>query len=78
MAILTSALDTDFTPAVGYFAVQAVNRDAQLWRKTSAAADFVLVGTVPFGTGIDVYQASNLSVWRFRAAPGTIVQASET
>lgn len=78
MAILTSALETPFTPAVGYFAVQAVNRDAQLWRKTSAGAAFVCVGVVPAGTGIDVHQASGLSVWLFRAPPGTVVEASET
>jgi hypothetical protein len=77
MPILTSELSTPFTPAVGNFAAQSVNRDAHLWRKTSALAEFVFVGVVPEGRGIDVFQSSALCVWQFIAPPGTIVEASQ-
>lgn len=43
MAILVSALDTDFTPAVGDFNVQATGGLATLLRKDSAGAAFAPV-----------------------------------
>jgi hypothetical protein len=43
MAVLTTALNTEFTPATGPFNVQVVGGDAYLWRKNSAAAAFTEV-----------------------------------
>ena len=77
MAVLTTTLGAEFTPVTGYFAAQAVNQDAQLWRKSSASAAFVFVGIVPKGYGLDVYQAVPTAVWKFIAAVGTTVEAAQ-
>jgi hypothetical protein len=38
MAVLTTALDTDFTPAVGDFLVQCTGGSVQLMRKNNSGA----------------------------------------
>lgn len=77
MAVLTTTIGAEFTPAVGYFAVQAKGGKAQLLRKATGAAAFVWVGDVD-ERGLDAYQACSAAVWKFDA-PGTVtVSAVET
>lgn len=42
MAALTTALNTEFTPAVGYFRVQTSNAEVRLLSSPDAGANFVL------------------------------------
>jgi len=46
MATLTSAFDTDFTPAVGDFILQVTGGSCQLLRKNTSGAAFALVQTL--------------------------------
>lgn len=46
MATLTTALNTEFTPAVGPFNVQATGGPAILWRKNASGAAFATVGMI--------------------------------
>lgn len=45
MAIICSALNTEFTPAVGDFHVQTVG-EANLMRKNASGTGFILVDTI--------------------------------
>jgi hypothetical protein len=46
MALLTAALDTNFTPAVGDFLIQVTGGSVQLVRRNSAGAAWALVQSV--------------------------------
>lgn len=76
MATLTTALDTDFTPAVGDFNVQATGGVATLRRKNSSGAAFAPVGKVE-GAGI-VNNPIAGAVYQFTTFSGTpVVQADQ-
>jgi hypothetical protein len=76
MATLTSALDTDFTPAVGRFNVQCTGGVATLMRKNSAPAAFAPAGMVAGGQVVDNEVAG--AVYRFVSFSGNpVVQADQ-
>lgn len=76
MATLTSALDTDFTPAVGDFNVQATGGVATLMRKNSAPAAFSPVGAVDGAKVVSNPIAG--AVYRFVSFSGSpVVQADQ-
>ena len=77
MAILTTASGVEFTPAVGWFAVQSLNGQSKMFRKTSSGAGFAFVGIVETGLGRDVYQAADGAVWKFEAPEGVSVEAAQ-
>lgn len=74
MATLTSALDTDFTPAAGDFIAQATGGSVQLLRKNSSGAAFALVGLIGIGTGaVIVSNPVAGAVYRFSTTGGQVV-----
>lgn len=75
MATLVSAIDTDFTPAVGDFIAQASGAPATLLRKNSSGAAFVTVGAVS-GNACIVSNPIAGAVYRFVGA-GATVQADQ-
>lgn len=54
MAILTTALDTEFTPAVGSFNVNVFGAPAVLLRGAATGQPTVRVGEIPAGVGVCV------------------------
>jgi hypothetical protein len=74
MATLTSALETDFTPAVGDFIVQVIGGTVDLLRKNSAGAAFANIGAVTGGQIVS--NPVTGAVYRFstagRAAPQSV------
>lgn len=77
MATLASALDTEFTPAVGDFIAQATGGNASLVRKNSAGAEFALV-TSTLNGAVVVSNPVAGAVYKFTAPSGTpLVQADQ-
>lgn len=77
MATIASALNTEFTPATGKFAVQASGGAAELMRRQSAGAAFVRVGLL-HNEGADVSNDTPGAVYKFVAVIGTpVVQADQ-
>lgn len=78
MATLTSALDTDFTPAVGDFIAQATGGFAQLLRKNTAGAAWAVAAGNLNGAVI-VSNPVTGAVYRFTNSGSTtpIVQADQ-
>lgn len=77
MATLVSALDTDFTPSVGDFIVQASAGAATLMRKNTSGAAFTPVGIID-KAGVIVSNPVAGAVYRLTAHIGTpTVQADQ-
>lgn len=76
MATLVSALDTEFTPAVGDFIAQSTGGQASLLRKNSAGAAFADVGIVSEAMIVDNPVAG--AVYKFKRFDGApVVQADQ-
>lgn len=76
MATLTTALDAEFTPAVGDFNVQATGGVATLMRKNTAGAAFGPVGKVDGAHVVENAVAG--AVYKFVSFTGTpVVQADQ-
>ena len=72
MATLTTALDTEFTPAVGDFIVQCTGSPANLLRKNvTGLTDFAVVGTLMPGAASIVSNPVAGAVYKFTAVSGT-------
>lgn len=71
MAALTTALDTEFTPAVGDFIVQVTAGPANLLRKNAAGADFAVVQALAAGSAVVVSNPVAGAVYMFTALVGT-------
>ena len=66
MALLTSALDTNFTPAVGEFIVQVTGKaPANLLRKNASAADWAVLGVLPPGSALVVRNPVAGAIYKF-------------
>lgn len=76
MATIATALNTEFTPAVGDFIAQSTNGDAALMRKNSAGAGFAAVGVISEAAIVDNPVAG--AVYKFVAHTGNpVVQADQ-
>jgi len=67
MAALTTALDTEFTPAVGDFNVQCTVGLARLERKNASGAAFATVGDLEAGDAKVVSNPIAGAVYKFTA-----------
>ncbi len=77
MASLVSALDTEFTPAVGDFNVQVSSGVATLLRKNSAGVAFAVVQSVVAGAFVCSNPIAG-AVYKFSApSSSTVVQADQ-
>lgn len=77
MASLVSALDTEFTPAVGDFNVQVTGGNANLLRKNSTALAWALVTDLA-NRALVVSNPVAGAVYKFTAATTTpVVQADQ-
>jgi hypothetical protein len=77
MASLVSALDTEFTPAVGDFNVQVSTGVATLLRKNSSGVAFAVVQSVVSGAFVFSNPIAG-AVYKFTApSSSTIVQADQ-
>ena len=77
MASLVSALDTEFTPAVGDFNVQVSSGVATLLRKNSAGVAFAVVQFVVAGAFVCSNPIAG-AVYKFSApSSSTVVQADQ-
>lgn len=77
MAILVSAVDTDFTPAVGDFNVQVTNGTATLFRRNTTGAASAAVQPAFAGAWIVSNPVAG-AVFRFVATQGEpVVQADQ-
>jgi len=77
MASLVSALDTDFTPAVGDFNVQVSTGVATLLRKNSSGVAFSVVASAVSGAFVCSNPIAG-AVYRFSAPQSTtVVQADQ-
>jgi len=72
MASLTTALNTDFTPAAGDFIAQATGAKAVLLRKNAGAAAFAVVGTIERDTGVIVANPVAGAVYKFDGEGATV------
>lgn len=72
MAALVTALDTEFTPAVGDFLVQATGGIATLERKAVSGAAFAQVGLV-IGQALIVSNPVAGAIYRFRSDTASTV-----
>lgn len=73
MAALTTALDTEFTPAVGDFNVQIAGAPATLVRKNAAGATFEPVESAVAGSFVCSNPVAG-AVYKFQTAfPGVAV-----
>lgn len=77
MAALTTANDTEFTPAAGDFIVQATGAAATLLRKNVSGAAFAAVGRVEPGVGYIVSNPVAAAVYKFAADAGATVRADQ-
>lgn len=71
----TTALDTEFTPAVGDFIVQATGDDAVLLRKNASAAAFAVAGEVHKDTCMIVSNPYAGAVYKFAGTAATVARA---
>jgi len=77
MPTLVSALNTEFTPAVGDFLAQASGGSALLERRQTVGAAFVSLGPI-HNAGVIVSNPVAGAIYRFTAAIGTpTVQADQ-
>ena len=77
MTTLVSALDTEFTPAVGDFNVQVSSGVATLLRKNSAGVAFAVVQSVVAGAFVCSNPIAG-AVYKFSApSSSTVVQADQ-
>lgn len=77
MALLTAALATEFTPAVGDFNVQVTGGEAVLERKNSAGAAWAPVDVIEDRALVCANSVAG-AVYRFRQLSGTCaVQADQ-
>lgn len=77
MATLVSALDTEFTPAVGDFNVQVSKGVATLLRKNASGAAFAVVQSVVSGAFVCSNPIAG-AVYKFSAPDSTtVVQADQ-
>ena len=77
MASLVSALDTEFTPAVGDFNVQVSTGGATLMRKNSSGVAFAVVQSVVSGAFVCSNPIAG-AVYKFTAPlASTVVQADQ-
>ncbi len=70
MATLTTALDTDFTPAAGDFIVQVTGGFGLLMRRNSAGAAMAQAASNVNGAVIVSNPVAG-AVWQIRVAPGS-------
>jgi len=72
MASLTTALETEFTPAAGDFIVQCTKAPATLLRKNvTGLADFASVGTLMPGDALICSNPVAGAIYKFTALSGT-------
>ena len=77
MATIVSALNTEFTPAVGDFNVQVTGGSASLMRKNSSGAAFAVVGNID-SQSVVVSNPVAGAVYRLDGFSGTpVVQADQ-
>jgi hypothetical protein len=73
MAVLTTTLGAEFTPAAGYFVVRVSGGMATLLRKNSAGdARFEPVMGSPISGGVDVYNAIAGPVYKLQSATADV------
>lgn len=78
MATLTTALDTAFTPAAGDFVVQATGGNANLFRRNTSGAAWVLVGTLNDNIAAIIANPVAGVQYQFTSVNGTpVVQADQ-
>jgi len=77
MAALTTQDDTEFTPAVGQFIVQATGAAATLLRKNASAAVFASAGRIEPGGAYIVDNPVAGAVYKFAAEFGASVRADQ-
>lgn len=78
MASLTTANDTEFTPAAGDFIAQSTGAGAVLLRKNaSAVATFAVVGNIVRDTAVIVSNPVAGAVYKFAADAGAVVRADQ-
>lgn len=72
MTALTTALDTEFTPAAGDFIVQVTGGSpANLLRKNAAGAEYAVLGVLESGAARIVSNPVSGAVYKFTAVSGT-------
>lgn len=76
MTTLVSALDTDFTPAVGDFNVQVTGGVATLLRKNTAGSAFAVVQSVLAGAAVCSNPVAG-AVYRFSSPSSTTAVQAE-
>lgn len=76
MATLVSALDTEFTPAVGDFNVQVSSGTATLLRKNSAGSPFAVVQSAVAGAFVCSNPVAG-AVYKFSAPSSSTVVAAD-
>lgn len=77
MAALTTANDTEFTPAVGDFVVQSTGGAATILRKQVSGAAFASIGRIAAGQGFIVSNPVAGAVYKFAADSGATVRADQ-
>lgn len=71
MALLSSTLATDFTPAIGDFIVQADGAPVTLLRRNAAGAALAQCGTIQPGQAVVIANPVSGAVYQVQAIPGT-------
>jgi hypothetical protein len=71
MALIASALNTDFTPAIGDFIAQADGGTVMLLRRNAAGAPFAQCGTIAPGQAVVVANPVAGAVYRAEATLGS-------
>lgn len=77
MAALTTADDTEFTPAVGDFIAQSTGAAATLLRKNASGAAFASAGRLTPGQAVIVNNPIAGAVYKFAAEAGAAVRADQ-
>lgn len=78
MATLTTALETDFTPAASDFNCQVTGGDAYLYRKQTTGAAWAIAGALQNGSAVTVSNPVAGAVYKFVARSGSpVVQADQ-
>ena len=77
MAALTTANDTEFTPAAGEFIAQATGAAATLLRKNVSGAAFASAGRIEPGMAYVVSNPVAGAVYKFAADAGATVREDQ-
>ncbi len=78
MATLTTALETEFTPASGEFNAQVTSGDVYLYRKQTAGAAWAIAGALQNGSAVTVSNPVAGAIYKFVSrSGGPIVQADQ-